>query len=52
MVVAVDVDGNQFIDCSMAIGPISLGYNFDEINSAISSQLNNGIFFRWLTLLK
>ena len=40
-----DVDGNEYIDYNMGIGPISLGYNYKKINDAISTQLNDGITF-------
>ncbi|MHA7733131.1 aminotransferase class III-fold pyridoxal phosphate-dependent enzyme [Nitrosopumilus sp. S6] len=41
----VDVDGNEYIDYLMALGPIVLGYNVPEINEAISQQLEKGIIF-------
>lgn len=40
-----DVDGNEFIDYPLALGPIILGYNYPKINSAIKSQLKDGITF-------
>jgi glutamate-1-semialdehyde aminotransferase len=40
-----DVDGNEFIDYNMAIGPLSLGYNYDVVNNAILRQLVDGITF-------
>ncbi|MFZ1292448.1 MAG: aminotransferase class III-fold pyridoxal phosphate-dependent enzyme [Melioribacteraceae bacterium] len=40
-----DVDGNEYIDYNMGIGPISLGYNYKKVNDAIISQLNDGITF-------
>jgi glutamate-1-semialdehyde aminotransferase len=40
-----DVDGNEYLDFNMAIGPLSLGYNIPEINEAIMRQLNEGITF-------
>lgn len=40
-----DVDGNEFIDYQMGIGPISLGYGYDKIDEAIKSQLSDGITF-------
>jgi glutamate-1-semialdehyde aminotransferase len=41
----VDVDGNEYIDYLMALGPIVLGYNFPAVNTAISNQLKKGIIF-------
>ena len=40
-----DVDGNEFIDFNMGIGPISLGYCYDKVDQAIIAQLKDGITF-------
>jgi glutamate-1-semialdehyde aminotransferase len=40
-----DVDGNEFIDFNMAIGPLSLGYAYDVVDDAIRAQLEEGITF-------
>lgn len=40
-----DVDGNEYLDYNMGIGPISLGYCYDRVDEAIKEQLNNGITF-------
>src|SRR5262249_53371327 len=40
-----DVDGNEFIDFSMAIGPLSLGYGYPAVDRAIREQLEDGITF-------
>ncbi len=40
-----DVDGNEYIDLNMAIGPLSIGYSIPEIDEAIKAQLQNGITF-------
>lgn len=40
-----DVDGNEYIDYNMGIGPISLGYCYDKVDDAIRAQLNDGITF-------
>src|SRR5262249_2983919 len=40
-----DVDGNEFIDFSMAVGPLSLGYGYDAVDRAIRAQLEDGITF-------
>ncbi len=40
-----DVDGNEYIDYLMGIGPLSLGYSYDKVDDAIKSQLQNGITF-------
>jgi len=41
----IDVDGNEYIDYLMGLGPIVLGYNFPAVNTAISEQLKKGIIF-------
>ena len=40
-----DADGNEYIDYIMGVGPISLGYAFEEVDNAIKSQLEDGITF-------
>jgi len=40
-----DVDGNEFIDYQMGIGPISLGYAYPRVDDAIRAQLQDGITF-------
>ncbi len=40
-----DVDGNEYIDWQMAIGPIVLGYGNDAVDEAIRRQLSDGITF-------
>jgi glutamate-1-semialdehyde 2,1-aminomutase/spore coat polysaccharide biosynthesis protein SpsF len=40
-----DVDGNEFIDYPMALGPILLGYCEPAIDEAIERQLRHGITF-------
>ncbi len=40
-----DVDGNEFIDYMMGIGPLSLGYGYEAVDNAIRAQLEQGITF-------
>jgi glutamate-1-semialdehyde aminotransferase len=40
-----DVDGNEYIDYNMAIGPLSLGYAYPAVDEAIIAQLKDGITF-------
>ncbi len=40
-----DVDGNEYIDYTMAVGPVSLGYAYDRVDEAIKNQLQSGITF-------
>jgi len=40
-----DVDGNEYIDYNMGIGPVVLGYCYDKVDDAIRKQLEDGITF-------
>jgi glutamate-1-semialdehyde aminotransferase len=40
-----DVDGNEYLDFNMAIGPVSLGYCYPAVDDAIRAQLEKGITF-------
>lgn len=40
-----DVDGNDYLDYLLALGPITLGYNYKAVNEAIIKQLKDGILF-------
>jgi len=40
-----DVDGNEYIDFRCALGPVTLGYCYPEIDDAIRRQLSSGIVF-------
>lgn len=40
-----DVDGNRYLDYTMAVGPLVLGYGYDAVNDAIRAQLDDGITF-------
>jgi len=40
-----DIDGNEWIDCDMAMGTVVWGHNNPFVNSAIIEQLNLGIAF-------
>jgi glutamate-1-semialdehyde 2,1-aminomutase len=40
-----DVDGNCYLDFSMAVGPLSLGYCYPAVDRAIQEQLGQGITF-------
>jgi len=40
-----DVDGNEFLDMSMAVGPLVLGYGYPAVDEAIRRQLDDGITF-------
>jgi glutamate-1-semialdehyde 2,1-aminomutase len=40
-----DVDGNEYLDFQMGIGPLSLGYAWEPVDAAIRAQLADGITF-------
>lgn len=40
-----DVDGNEYVDLTMAVGPVSLGYGYPAVDDAIREQLARGITF-------
>ena len=40
-----DVDGNEFVDFPMALGPVILGYAEPVVDDAVRAQLDQGITF-------
>jgi glutamate-1-semialdehyde aminotransferase len=40
-----DVDGNEYVDWQMGIGPLVLGYGYETVDEAIEAQLADGITF-------
>lgn len=40
-----DVDGNEYIDYAMALGPVILGYAYPAVDRAIADQLGSGITY-------
>lgn len=40
-----DVDGNEYIDYPMALGPIILGHNYPAITEAVNRQMQDGTTF-------
>jgi glutamate-1-semialdehyde aminotransferase len=40
-----DIDGNEFIDYVLGLGPVGLGYCYEPVDRAIINQLANGISF-------
>lgn len=47
-----DVDGNEYIDYLLALGPITLGYCYDAVDEAIREQLAKGIIWGLLSPLE
>jgi len=41
----VDLDGNSYIDYTMALGACLLGYSFPPVNKAVQKQLEKGVVF-------
>jgi glutamate-1-semialdehyde aminotransferase len=40
-----DVDGNEYIDWPMALGPVILGHGHPGVNEAVRRQLDDGVVF-------
>lgn len=40
-----DVDGNEYIDCAMGLGPILLGHCYPATTEAVKAQVREGISF-------
>jgi glutamate-1-semialdehyde 2,1-aminomutase/spore coat polysaccharide biosynthesis protein SpsF len=40
-----DVDGNEYIDYPMALGPIILGHCYPAVDAAVRGQMQNGTIF-------
>lgn len=40
-----DADGNEYLDCGMALGAVILGYADEEVNEAVRGQLEHGTIF-------
>ncbi len=47
-----DADGREFIDFRNSLGPITLGYCFEQVDQAIKAQLEKGIIFGHPTTLE
>ena len=40
-----DVDGNEYIDYPMALGPIILGHGYPAVDQAVKRQIDDGVAF-------
>jgi glutamate-1-semialdehyde aminotransferase len=47
-----DVDGNEFIDYVLGLGPITLGYCYPAVDQAIAEQLSKGIIWGLMSPLE
>jgi glutamate-1-semialdehyde aminotransferase/spore coat polysaccharide biosynthesis protein SpsF (cytidylyltransferase family) len=41
-----DVDGNEFLDCSMGLTSVTLGHAYEPIINAVKTELDNGVNFQ------
>lgn len=41
-----DVDGNEYLDCSMGLTSVSLGHGYAPVIEAITKELQNGVNFQ------
>ena len=48
----IDVDGNEYIDYIMALGPINLGYAYPRVNEAVREQLEKATIVSLLSPLE
>lgn len=40
-----DMEGKEYIDFRLALGPVTLGYCYDEIDDAVRAQMAKGVLF-------
>jgi len=40
-----DMEGKEYIDYRLALGPVTLGYCFDEVDDAVREQMTKGVLF-------
>ncbi|MDE3056492.1 MAG: aminotransferase class III-fold pyridoxal phosphate-dependent enzyme [Bacteroidota bacterium] len=40
-----DMDGKEYIDFRLALGPVILGYCYDEVDDAVRAQMKKGVLF-------
>ena len=40
-----DMEGKEYIDYRLALGPVTLGYCYDEVNDAVRAQMQKGVLF-------
>ncbi|MGX7668334.1 glutamate-1-semialdehyde 2,1-aminomutase [Flavobacterium pedocola] len=41
-----DVDGNEYLDCSMGLTSVSLGHAYEPVLEAVRNELENGVNFQ------
>ncbi len=40
-----DMEGKEYIDYRLALGPVTLGYCYDEVDDAVRAQMEKGVLF-------
>lgn len=40
-----DMEGKEYIDFRLALGPVTLGYCYDEVDDAVRAQMSKGVLF-------
>jgi glutamate-1-semialdehyde aminotransferase len=40
-----DMEGKEYIDFRLALGPVTLGYCYDEVDDAVRAQMAKGVLF-------
>jgi len=40
-----DMEGKEYIDFRLALGPVTLGYCYDEVDHAVREQMTKGVLF-------
>ncbi|HAL56318.1 MAG TPA: aspartate aminotransferase family protein [Bacteroidetes bacterium] len=40
-----DMEGKEYIDYRLALGPVTLGYCYDEVDNAVREQMKKGVLF-------
>lgn len=40
-----DIEGKEYIDFRLALGPVTLGYCYDEVDEAVRKQMAKGVLF-------
>lgn len=47
-----DVDGNEYLDCSMGLTSVSLGHAYEPVLDAVRKELENGVNFQRPSVLE
>ena len=47
-----DIDGNEYLDCSMGLTSVSLGHAYEPILEAVKKELDNGVNFQRPSVLE